>query len=108
MTESMRIDVRQTVPLGEFLHPACHAVGVHGLTVILAEHKTVVNVVVAELQPLLCLVALPLPEKLHSLNWQTDPADRSLGLGCVLIDSTVGAVQDRVFNVNAIILVVNC
>lgn len=38
MSEGMRVDVRQTVPLGEITQPAGHAVRIHGAPIITGEH----------------------------------------------------------------------
>ena len=60
MPKCVRIDVRQTVPLGKLIHPACYAVGVHWPSVILAKNEA--EIITTYLDPVFGLPMLPLPE----------------------------------------------
>lgn len=75
----------QIVALAEAVKPCCHTVGVHGLTVILREYKTIALIVCAQLENLFSLPRLILPEKLHRLSGQSDKALAALGLGAAFV-----------------------
>ena len=107
MPERMGIDMRQIMTLREFCHPVRYCVRVHGQTAFLTKHKAAILIGVSHLKPLFCLSCLPFAEKLHRVHGQGDPADRGFCFWCVLINPTVAAVEDGVFNVNPIIFVVN-
>ena len=51
MPECVWIDVRKIVFLAEFRQPVCHAVRVHGLSVILREYEALIVVVFTKAQP---------------------------------------------------------
>ena len=58
MPECVGIDVGQTVPLAEFVHPVCNGIRVHGFAVILCKYKSLVLVVFAFM---LLILILPIP-----------------------------------------------
>ena len=93
--------------LAEFLYPVCHAVRVHGPSVILREHESLIDIVVVEPYPLFVLPSLILAEKLHRLRGK-----HYIAVGCrrfrgILIDSPVRAVKDVVADMYLALLKVN-
>ena len=96
MAEFVRVDVRQSVLFGELRHPACEAVWVRWLAVVLDEHIAAVDPAVPVDQALLGVPGAVFPQQLHRFRREFDVAGGA-GLGGVLINpAPVGAEQSVV------------
>ena len=87
MPERMGVDVREIMAAAELLEPICHAVRVHGVSVVLGKDKALVLVVLPQPEPFLSLPCPVTPEKLHGFRGQGHIPPGAFRFRAALIDA---------------------
>ena len=104
--ESVRVQVREVMPLCELAQPACEAVRVYRCTVVLHKQKAAVLPAVAVLEPEFIVPRPIFPQKLHGL-FRERKKRRVLRFRRTFINAELREIEKRGVNADDMILKVD-